>query len=139
MSKSRVKLCAPVSKSSTPSLGECHPLPLHQLLSISSSRGVDAPVPVDREGVEASSFDLLEYVNPQLGDLHVANVSAQASTMHSIAAYRYTPVMNLSRPHIQSFAIDDETVVVPFYNLVQTIVMNRPLLGECANERAQSE
>jgi len=63
-----------------------------------------APESVDRYSVESSSFDLFEYVLPELRNW-------------------YTPVMELSRPYEETLAIDLEAVVVPLDYFIESIIM----------------
>lgn len=40
--------------------------------------------------------------------------------------------MYLARPHVQTLAIDYQAVMVPFNRFVESIVVDRPLLGKCS-------
>jgi hypothetical protein len=48
--------------------------------------------------------------------------------------------MDLTRPHVQALAIDDQAVMIPFNRFVESVVVDRPLLGECSGpDRGQRE
>jgi len=70
---------------------------------------VIAPQGVYQDGVETGGFDLLKNIFPKLWN-------------------RYAPVVKLSRPDEQAFAIDLEAIMIPLNYFVQSVVMEWPSL-----------